>query len=782
MNAHGNDQDGDPKPSRSPRDPSDDEGGDARRNSRHRHRHRHHPAVVDEGRHTRWQQPQQQHQQRSTRHGRDREEKPSTPPPPSSSRRSGKVGNDNNGNGNGNGNNNNTNGGSGGRGGGVRTDHQRQTTTTGHRESSTSLGRFIGSSRPVEVAASDAASAACMSALTIPSTLLRGGGGGGRREDAGDDEGGVAHRSARRRGGMGDVNAADVGQQRGVTFRDDVDRDRRRGGRRPSAGDGSAGSSASETTLSAELTRMLPGYNNSNNGNNHGALSLSLSVGDNPDRSSSGSSNKRRRPWFASSGGPGGAFFAASAATTTPASSAVTGVKYRSATSTRLALEELRRKRVEWRERRRAMALLAGLLAMALALHFFGGRRGSGDAGVGAATMKAMIRGGGKDGASAASLEYGGERIKGDVVETAATADSPPTAPGGEGAAGGGVGEGGGEGGEGGGVGVGDDVGDYEYKLPMPVEKTYDPEHEYLSPLRHFSDLSDPHRPDSDTAFFFHVPRSGGSTVKTILGKCLRLVQASEVGVRDGHGTDPSLQVLEVQESRFVNVDTTTVPGIQRAVDMGLVASGLADVVVSSYLHESAAVFDLDHQGRAFIVMRDPIERATSMYYHRVKTLGNLDAATTIEDYAQGNGIENNWMCRFLANRMSGELTKEDLDQAKEVLKTKFTIGFLDDLEESVHQVMKFNGWKYSDDETAKMKQEDCIRELTTAGGGTNRNAHEYEIPKRGSQAHALISWQTQFDSKLYAYAKELFDHQTKEWGTKDRKKALKKEKKNKGG
>jgi hypothetical protein len=34
----------------------------------------------------------------------------------------------------------------------------------------------------------------------------------------------------------------------------------------------------------------------------------------------------------------------------------------------------------------------------------------------------------------------------------------------------------------------------------------------------------------------------------------------------------------------------------------------------------------------------------------------------------------------------------------------------------------------------------------------------------------------------LYAYAKELFDHQTKEWGTKDRKKALKKEKKNKGG
>ena len=66
------------------------------------------------------------------------------------------------------------------------------------------------------------------------------------------------------------------------------------------------------------------------------------------------------------------------------------------------------------------------------------------------------------------------------------------------------------------------------------------------------------------------------------------------------------------------------------------------------------------------------------------------------------------------------------------------------------------------------------------AGGGANVATYEYEIPKRGSQAHALISWQTQFDTKLYTYAKELFVKQTKEWGTKERKKQLKKEKKQK--
>ena len=130
---------------------------------------------------------------------------------------------------------------------------------------------------------------------------------------------------------------------------------------------------------------------------------------------------------------------------------------------------------------------------------------------------------------------------------------------------------------------------------------------------------------------------------------------------------------------------------------------------------------------------------------------------------------------------MTGELTKEDLEQAKEILKDKLLVGFIDDLDESVYRVMKYNGWKFSKDETDQMKEEDCIKDLSSIG--SNVNQYEYEIPKRGSQAHALISWQTQFDMKLFTYAKEVFEHQTKEWGTKERKKQLKKEKKKaKGG
>ena len=523
--------------------------------------------------------------------------------------------------------------------------------------------------------------------------------------------------------------------------------------RRPKEDDNDGG----DDTKSSMSSQSFSSKSTSLSSMGYGGKSLLMNSSNNNNDNNNSSSSSNKRPWFARGGG-----VSTTGSVTNnhihnhlhndiQTKSAITGVRYRTATSTRYALEEIRKRRVQQLERKRAVMILGFLFTFAVVLHFVT-KSSSGHAAGIVGSMK------GYDVESSSGKQQIKTNMDGDQLEP----------------------KGGGE--MNAAVGVGGAIEEYEYKLPPPIEKTYDREHEYLLPLRHFSDVSDPYRADSDTAFFFHVPRSGGSTVKTLLGKCLRLVQASEVGARDGHDTDSQLSVLEVNESRFVNVDTTTVSGIQRAIDLGLTLSGHADVIVSSYFQESASMFDLHHQGRAFVILRDPIERATSMYYHRVKTLANLDASVTIEDYAQGNGIENNWMCRFLTNRMSGELTKEDLDQAKVVIQTKFLIGFLDDLEESIHQIMKFNSWIYSDDETAKMKQEDCIRELISVEGRTNANVYKYEIPKRGSQAYALISWQTQFDSKLYAYAKELFDKQTKEWGTKDRKKALKKDKKNKKG
>jgi hypothetical protein len=296
--------------------------------------------------------------------------------------------------------------------------------------------------------------------------------------------------------------------------------------------------------------------------------------------------------------------------------------------------------------------------------------------------------------------------------------------------------------------------------------------------LDHFSDSMEEFG-DTMTPYFFHVPRSGGESMKEIVGVCLKKVQANSVGIREGHGADPTLQIVTIEEARYVNVDTTSKEGIERAAMMGFSAMHMADLVTSPYfLNVAKFLFSTERQGRAFVILRHPVHRAVSMYYFK-KSLGQIDESITLQDYAQGNGIENNWMTRFLTNALEGELKKSHLDQAKKILSKKFLVGFLDDPEESMERAMKFFGWKYDEDETKALMQQDCVKRKLQEG--VNRNDVPYELPSKGSQAHALLSWQTQFDLKLYEFAKQLFDIQTKQYGSKERKKELKKKQKNTG-
>lgn len=71
------------------------------------------------------------------------------------------------------------------------------------------------------------------------------------------------------------------------------------------------------------------------------------------------------------------------------------------------------------------------------------------------------------------------------------------------------------------------------------------------------------------------------------------------MGARDGHAFDSNLTiVLDDLGSRYVNVDTSTVNGIKRAKSLGLVESGLADVIVTQYLYAGATLFNPKQRGR----------------------------------------------------------------------------------------------------------------------------------------------------------------------------------------
>lgn len=411
------------------------------------------------------------------------------------------------------------------------------------------------------------------------------------------------------------------------------------------------------------------------------------------------------------------------------------GATYRHADSTTRALAQLAKQKYERQERRRAALLLGALAFVGLAVHGVSG--GVLSRAVTALTGAAVDPdGSGLGGAGADDAAAGGVRAKRKKKGGGGGHDGEPRA------------------------------------AALTEEQLK--EQEVLS---HFSRLADvaSTRKDHEKPLFWHVPRAAGSTMKDIMGQCLNLVSACEVGVRDGHGQDPEIQVINVKGIKYVNVDTTSLEGIERAKNLGLAPSGMADVVVSSYLQQAATLYTPDAPGRAFTLLRDPVERAVSMYYYRSSAYGDLQGVT-LEQYAQGNGIENNWMTRYLVNQMEGELDNTALDHAKLVLERKFLVGFLDDFEESVYRFMKYNGWRLSENDTDQLNQAECMKTLTQVG--VNKNAKKYEIPKRGTQAFALITWQTQTDMKLYEYAKELFDKQTKIWGSKERKKADKKKKK----
>lgn len=59
-----------------------------------------------------------------------------------------------------------------------------------------------------------------------------------------------------------------------------------------------------------------------------------------------------------------------------------------------------------------------------------------------------------------------------------------------------------------------------------------------------------------------------------------------------------------MDRSPFVNIDSTTVAGIQRAKDMGFADAGLADVVVSPFVYEMNDLFTDTAKGRFFSVFR----------------------------------------------------------------------------------------------------------------------------------------------------------------------------------
>ena len=264
----------------------------------------------------------------------------------------------------------------------------------------------------------------------------------------------------------------------------------------------------------------------------------------------------------------------------------------------------------------------------------------------------------------------------------------------------------------------------------------------------------------TDTPVFFHIPRAGTS-IKAILSGCLGLIMATDAGTRNGHDRDRTARVVNMPKGgRYVNVDTTTLPGLQRAADMGLVQSQLADVIVTPHFYTAVTtLFDQGNRARMFTTIRHPIERAVSMFHYLSvadwePTYDPDLAFVNVEMYARSDRVENNWMVRFLTGELTGDLTERHLDVAKELLRTYCLVGLMEEKAESIRRFESYLGFTYRGPEGR-----DCRDKYLHWDYG---NKHEHPPVEEGSTAWNLLYRKNELDMKLYEYALEVFQEQGK--------------------
>mmetsp|Transcript_33852 Transcript_33852/g.49369 ORF Transcript_33852/g.49369 Transcript_33852/m.49369 type:complete len:590 (+) Transcript_33852:154-1923(+) len=289
-----------------------------------------------------------------------------------------------------------------------------------------------------------------------------------------------------------------------------------------------------------------------------------------------------------------------------------------------------------------------------------------------------------------------------------------------------------------------------------------------------FADTWDPYEATyMDVPVYWHIPKTGGSTLKDMVADCHLKVVANEEGIADGHDQDMDLQLVDVDgrgHAKYLNVDTTTIEGINRAIQLGLVQSNVADLIVTPYLYESEYLFknggqdprEGDPRGRLFALFRHPVDRVISLFNYLKyadwePTYDERNKDMTLKEYAQSDIIEDNWMTRRLAGLSDDDvITGQHLQVAMDAVRRKILVGLTHRMEESIERFERYYQWKYTVNPTI---QETCRESLMSMG--TNTNANRVIIPPFGSEDYNLVLEKNLFDLEIYKYAELLFQEQS---------------------
>jgi hypothetical protein len=113
-------------------------------------------------------------------------------------------------------------------------------------------------------------------------------------------------------------------------------------------------------------------------------------------------------------------------------------------------------------------------------------------------------------------------------------------------------------------------------------------------------------------------------------------------------------------------------------------------------------------------------------------------------------------MTRQLSGQLGGELTEANLQKAMEVVRRKFVVCLMTQIEPSMTRFEKFFRWKFK---VNPPNQEACRAKFMGTGSNSNK-ANKKPLPKEGEPAWDLLAHQNNFDLQLYKYIEQLFVEQ----------------------
>ena len=176
---------------------------------------------------------------------------------------------------------------------------------------------------------------------------------------------------------------------------------------------------------------------------------------------------------------------------------------------------------------------------------------------------------------------------------------------------------------------------------------------------------------------------------------------------------------------------------------------GHANVLLTEQFHGVSDLFDPDHRGRVFSILQHPFARELSKYKHLVAANAISENMTFLDWTKPGEGKtpfeRQNNLVRVLTNEPMKPLTPEHIDAAKEVVRRKLIVGFMDNFDESFRRFARYLGWSLGEERM------DCMRHW--------RRIAKQVLP---GDAEAEVLVHTQWaDLELYEYALSIFEEQT---------------------